>query len=157
MLAEERRLFYVACTRARERLVVTAVASPDDEGEQPSRFVHELGRDPVHKVGRPPRPLSLPGLVAELRRTVADPEKPGALRRAAASRLARLAAAEVDGRPVAPQADPATWWGMRTPQQLRPTAATARRAGRRLREHAAVAPATAPPSGSSSVRPAASG
>jgi len=113
MLAEERRLFYVACTRARERLVVTAVASPDDEGEQPSRFVHELGRDPVHKVGRPPRPLSMPGLVAELRRTVADPEKPGALRRAAASRLARLAAAEVGGRPVAPQADPATWWGMR--------------------------------------------
>ena len=113
MLAEERRLFYVACTRARERLVVTAVASPDDEGEQPSRFVHELGRDPVHNVGRPPRPLSMPGLVAELRRTVADPEKPGALRRAAASRLARLAAAEVGGRPVAPQAAPATWWGMR--------------------------------------------
>ena len=27
-LVEERRLFYVACTRARERLVVTAVASP---------------------------------------------------------------------------------------------------------------------------------
>ena len=34
---EERRLFYVACTRARQRPVVTAVASADDEGEQPSR------------------------------------------------------------------------------------------------------------------------
>ena len=44
LLAEERRLFYVACTRARQRLVVTAVASPDDEGEQPSRFLGELGR-----------------------------------------------------------------------------------------------------------------
>ena len=42
LLAEERRLFYVACTRARERLLVTAVASPEDDGEQPSRFVDEL-------------------------------------------------------------------------------------------------------------------
>ena len=45
LLLEERRLFYVACTRARQRLVVTAVASPDDEGEQPSRFLDELGVD----------------------------------------------------------------------------------------------------------------
>ena len=42
LLKEERRLFYVACTRARSRLVVTAVASADDEGEQPSRFLDEL-------------------------------------------------------------------------------------------------------------------
>ncbi len=34
VLAEERRLFYVAVTRARQRLVVTAVASPDEDGEQ---------------------------------------------------------------------------------------------------------------------------
>ena len=54
LLAEERRLFYVACTRARERLVVTAVASPDDEGEQPSRFLTELGVDgtPPSRAGR---------------------------------------------------------------------------------------------------------
>ena len=42
--AEERRLFYVACSRARERLVVTAVASGSDEGDQPSRFVAELAQ-----------------------------------------------------------------------------------------------------------------
>ena len=42
-LVEERRLFYVACTRAREQLVVTAVASRDDDGDQPSRFLDELG------------------------------------------------------------------------------------------------------------------
>ncbi len=74
MLAEERRLFYVACTRARERLLVTAVASPEDDGEQPSRFLEELAADRSHLQGRPARPLSLAGLVAELRRTVADPE-----------------------------------------------------------------------------------
>ena len=43
LLMEERRLFYVACTRARRRLVVSAVQSPDDDGEQPSRFLEELG------------------------------------------------------------------------------------------------------------------
>ena len=115
MLAEERRLFYVACTRARQRLVVTSVQSPDDDGEQPSRFVSELGVEVAHRQGRPTRPLSMAGLVAELRRTVANPEEPEPLRRAAARRLAVLAAADVEGRPVAPQADPATWWGLRAP------------------------------------------
>jgi RecB family exonuclease len=47
------------------------------------------------------------GLVAELRRTVADPDRSEALRTAAARRLARLS------RTLAPQADPATWWGTR--------------------------------------------
>ncbi len=41
-LAEERRLFYVAATRARRRLVVSAVSG---EEEQPSRFLDEL--DPI--------------------------------------------------------------------------------------------------------------
>ena len=42
-IAEERRLFYVACTRARRRLVVTAVAGTEGEGDEPSRFLTELG------------------------------------------------------------------------------------------------------------------
>ncbi|MGI8523828.1 MAG: ATP-dependent helicase [Nocardioides sp.] len=118
LLAEERRLFYVAATRARQRLVVTAVASPDDDGEQPSRFLHELGvREPVHHQGRPGRPLSLAGLVAELRRTLADSGQPEALRRAAAHRLAALAATEVHGRPLTTAADPASWWGLRAPSR----------------------------------------
>ncbi len=113
LLAEERRLFYVAATRAREVLLVSAVASPDDDGDQPSRFVAELGVAVRHVSGRPRRPLTVAGLVAELRRTVADPDSSDALRTAAARRLARLSAAEVGGRPLAPQADPATWWGTR--------------------------------------------
>jgi superfamily I DNA/RNA helicase/RecB family exonuclease len=111
LLAEERRLFYVACTRARERLLVTAVRSPDDDGEQPSRLIDELGVEVVGVRGRPERPLSLPGLIADLRRTVADDDSSRALRTAAAKRLAMLAAAEHRGRPLAAQAHPATWWG----------------------------------------------
>ena len=106
LLLEERRLFYVACTRARQRLVVTAVASADDDGEQPSRFLEELGVTVERVVGRPPRPLSLAGLVAELRRTLADPDTSEPLREAAARRLARLA-------PEVRMADPSTWWGTR--------------------------------------------
>ncbi|WP_110208651.1 ATP-dependent helicase [Nocardioides daejeonensis] len=113
LLAEERRLFYVACTRARTRLVVTAVRSPEDDGEQPSRFVTELGQEIVHRSGRPARPLSLSGLVAELRRTVADPASTPGLRDAAARRLARLARQRVGSLPLVPSADPATWWGTR--------------------------------------------
>jgi len=115
MLAEERRLFYVASTRARQRLVVTAVKSPDDEGEQPSRFLSELGRPLQHRIGRPLRPLSMDGLVAELRRTLADPAQPEPLRRAAARRLRLLADTDLHGRPLATGADPASWWGLRAP------------------------------------------
>ncbi len=114
LLLEERRLFYVACTRARQRLVVTAVRSPDDDGEQPSRFLEELGvNDVAHVVGRPARPLSMGGLVGELRRTAADPGEPEPLREAAARRLARLAGETVGHRQLVPHADPSTWWGTR--------------------------------------------
>lgn len=114
LLAEERRLFYVACTRARSRLVVTAVASPDDDGEQPSRFLDELGVEVHHRSGRPTRPLSLAGLVAELRRTLADPDSSSGLREAAARRLVRLRHERLGSQPLVPAADPATWWGTRS-------------------------------------------
>ena len=123
LVAEERRLFYVACTRARERLVVTAVKSPDDDGEQPSRFLDELGVNVVAVAGRPARPLSLAGMVAELRRTLADENQSETLRDAAARRLAALGAEVIDGRRVVPGADPTTWWGTRalsrSPQPIR--------------------------------------
>ncbi|MGC4894120.1 ATP-dependent helicase [Micromonospora sp. DT31] len=63
LLDEERRLFHVAISRARHRLLVTAVASAavggDDHEEQPSRFLHELAAgDPpaTGATGRGPDP-----------------------------------------------------------------------------------------------------
>ena len=97
LLNEERRLFYVAVTRARRHLVVTASGS-DDNQERPSRFLAELTGDNIEiedVAGATPRWLSLPALTADLRRAAADPERPPALRRAAAAQLARLAAAGV--------------------------------------------------------------
>ncbi len=113
LVADERRLFYVACTRARQRLVVTAVRSPEEDGDQPSRFLNDLALTPSMWQGRPRRPLSLHGLVADLRRTLAHPDTSEALKRAAAKRLAALAAAEAHDERLVPQADPANWWGLR--------------------------------------------
>ncbi|MET9407169.1 UvrD-helicase domain-containing protein [Streptomyces sp. NPDC002935] len=118
LLSEERRLFYVAATRARERLVVTAVKAPADDGDQPSRFLTELGVEPKDVTGRPRRPLSVAALVAELRATTVDPRVSENLRQAAARRLARLAAlADEDGRPLVPSAHPYRWWGMYEPTE----------------------------------------
>ncbi|MFD3514280.1 ATP-dependent helicase [Streptomyces sp. NPDC058657] len=116
LLAEERRLFYVAATRARERLVVTAVRAPADDGDQPSRFLTELGVEPRDVTGRPRRPLAVSALVAELRATTVDPDASEALRDAAARRLARLAALSDDnGQPMVPAAHPDHWWGLNEP------------------------------------------
>ncbi|GAA1606249.1 ATP-dependent DNA helicase [Saccharothrix algeriensis] len=116
LLHEERRLFYVAATRARRRLVVTAVDSGAvggaDGEDRPSRFLFELAppvkvdEDEVAELelARPPRALTLPALVAELRTAVAGPDP--ARRHAAARELARLAAAGVPG------AHPDSWWGL---------------------------------------------
>ncbi|MBQ0901643.1 ATP-dependent DNA helicase [Micromonospora sp. U21] len=176
LLDEERRLFHVAVSRARYRLLVTAVASAavggDDHEEQPSRFLHELGptapptppdgagpvdppappgprtgpptsgptgggtpnaaptgdgagtagedgdgepdRPGALPVTRPPRALTLPALVAELRTAITDPAAPAFRQRAAAAELARLAAAGVPG------AHPDDWWGLRALSDDRP-------------------------------------
>ncbi|MCP3756840.1 ATP-dependent DNA helicase [Streptomyces sp. TBY4] len=116
LLAEERRLFYVAATRARDRLVVTAVKAPAEDGDQPSRLLTELGVPVKDVTGRPRRPLAVPALVAELRATTVDPDASPALRDAAARRLARLAVLTDDeDRPLVPAAHPQRWWGLYEP------------------------------------------
>ncbi|MFE1380707.1 ATP-dependent helicase [Streptomyces sp. NPDC058740] len=116
LLAEERRLFYVAATRARDRLVVTAVKAPAEDGDQPSRFLTELGVEAKDVTGRPRRPLAVAALVAELRATTVDPDASPELRAAAAERLARLASLTDDeGAPLVPAAHPDRWWGLAEP------------------------------------------
>jgi superfamily I DNA/RNA helicase/RecB family exonuclease len=111
LLAEERRLFYVAVTRARRELVVTAVGAEDGE-DQPSRFLAELAGDDIEVervAGAGHRWLSLPALTAELRRSAADASLPDPVRTAAAGELARLAAAGVRG------ASPRHWYALTEP------------------------------------------
>ncbi|MGH3669680.1 MAG: UvrD-helicase domain-containing protein, partial [Pseudonocardiaceae bacterium] len=110
LLAEERRLLLMAASRARCRLLVSAVRGDD---EQPSRFLDELeGLEaggtvlPERVVAPRERGLSLPELVAELRRVCCDPAEDGAGRRSAAAGLAQLARAGVPG------AHPDSWYGL---------------------------------------------
>ena len=119
LLAEERRLCYLACTRARRTLLVSAVSGED---EQPSRFLDELdpepagrrGDDGARQVDRPPRALVLAELVGELRRAVCDDAAPAEQRERAAAQLARLADARVPG------AHPDDWYGLAPPSSQRP-------------------------------------
>ncbi|MBV2152123.1 ATP-dependent DNA helicase [Kitasatospora sp. SUK 42] len=156
LLGEERRLFYVAATRARERLIVTAVKAPADDGDEPSRFLRELYREDVDpRTGkvvrrtppvtvedvthRPRRPLSVAALVAELRAVTVDPARSPELRRAAAERLATLAAAtDEDGLPLVPAAHPDRWWGLddatTAPEPLRGADAPVRLSGSGLEQ-----------------------
>ncbi len=122
LLADERRLFYVAVTRARRWLLVTATA---DEETSPSRFLDELdpiGTDAAKTPGAPgstrstrpiersERSLDVGSLVAHLRSVVCteptDDTNSATRRAAAAHQLARLAAVG------APGADPSTWYGI---------------------------------------------
>ena len=125
LVVDERRLFYVAVTRARRRLLVTAVRSPLDDGERPSRFVSELGLPVPERVERPARLLSLSSLTGRLRRVLVDEGSPEPMREAAAASLARLAALGPDGLPLVVTAHPDQWWGMREPSPgsapVRPT------------------------------------
>ena len=111
LLAEERRLFYVAATRAQERLIVTAVESPREDGEQPSRFFTDLrtatGGRTLNSVGRPVHALSLRSAVARLR-LLAETGKSDLVRARAAVQLGQLA-----GHPAGAAAHPDRWWGLR--------------------------------------------
>src|SRR5690606_19244775 len=124
-LAEERRLFHMATSSACDQLLVTAVNTPDsDEVREPSRFIEELaathgiGITHIEGTGETPlaepevlghRLLSVPALVAELRRVVTDPGELGSRRRQAARQLNRLAGAGIPG------ADPDAWLALREP------------------------------------------
>lgn len=105
VLAEERRLFHLACSRTRDALVVTGVAD-DGEAGPPSRFLAELGLEATAPdPDRGPSP-SAASLVGELRSVGADPSQSPLVRDQAAAALARLA-------DQLPSAAPRTWWAAR--------------------------------------------
>ncbi|MGQ0837665.1 ATP-dependent helicase [Actinokineospora sp.] len=110
LLAEERRLLLVAASRARTKLLVSAVRG---EEEQPSRFLAELAgveatddAEALVPIAKPERALVLADLVGELRQVVCDNGVDQGRRGLAARQLARLAEAGIPG------AHPDSWYGL---------------------------------------------
>ncbi|MFN2613214.1 MAG: PD-(D/E)XK nuclease family protein, partial [Actinomycetota bacterium] len=98
-LDEERRLFGVATTRARRRLLVTAAReSSQREAMVPTPFLHQLGLE-WSAPPEIPEPLSRDEAEATWRRTLGDRAAAPETRAAALDALARL-----------PGVDPDSWW-----------------------------------------------
>lgn len=104
---EERRLFYLALSRASEKVLITAVGDLESEGEDaPSRFLEEMTEIEevisTHVNSRPNEVLTWRGVVSTLRKKGASDS--GA-REQSAARLAELIE-------FTSAADPNTWWGL---------------------------------------------
>lgn len=102
LLDDERRLFHVAITRARERLLITAVASED---EQPSQFFLEVVPDSEDlSYAQTPRGLTLTALVARLRQLAESSDEES--RKFSTALLGQI------GRAGVKAAEPTSWWGL---------------------------------------------
>ncbi len=117
LLREERNLFYVAATRARQQVTFTCIDQGDEGGDQPSRFIHDLIRVGVPDqvvTGYPRSRSSWSGLAAELRSVLANPESSESLKEAAGEFLHDM------GHSVGPE----NWWGLaeltRSTRPIRP-------------------------------------
>jgi superfamily I DNA/RNA helicase len=114
VLADELRSFHVAVSRARGRLLVTAVADTDSQPSPFCELVEPCDTDVDPRKVTTPSPLDLRGLVAQARSRLEASVLAGAPDPAAVAVLARLARAGVEG------ADPAQWHGLAEPSSDAP-------------------------------------
>ena len=104
--AEDRRVFYVALSRATKRCLVTTSPGPTRRGE-PSRFIEELmGEIPEIAQQEDLPPLTFAEASARYRRVLADTTKPKAERIAALAAIKKVC--ELD--PRCTSAQPSEWW-----------------------------------------------
>jgi len=104
--AEDRRVFYVALTRASRRCIVSASPGPTRKGS-PSRFVAEIAGVMPDIEARPESlPLTFSEAAARCRRVLADTSASPAERIAALATVARICAQD----PGCTTARPGEWW-----------------------------------------------
>ncbi len=103
---EDRRVFYVAVTRATRRCIVTTSPGPSRRGE-PSRFIEELiGEMPEVEAQGDRPPLTFGEAAAGYRRVLADPRNPRAERVAALAAIGAITRLDSSCR----AAQPSEWW-----------------------------------------------
>jgi ATP-dependent exoDNAse (exonuclease V) beta subunit len=103
---EDRRVFYVAITRATKRCILTTSPGPSRRGE-PSRFIEELtGEMPEVEARAELPPLTFTEAAGRYRRALADPSAARAERVAALDGIARINALD----PACSAARPSEWW-----------------------------------------------
>jgi ATP-dependent exoDNAse (exonuclease V) beta subunit len=104
--AEDRRVFYVAVTRATERVLVTTSPGPTRRGE-PSRYIEELtGEVPEVGVLDDLPPLTFTEAAARYRRALSNPSRPPSERVAALAGIAEVCKLDPD----CAAAQPSEWW-----------------------------------------------
>lgn len=124
VLHDELRMFALAVSRARHQVVLSATSNEDETESVLLRLAPDAHAAPV----TPVPPLTLRGLVGQLRRTLTSTAANEQNRAAAASGLAQLAVAEIPG------ADPDEWHGLAAPSTVTPLFAEA--------DHVRVSPST---------------
>ena len=105
--AEDRRVFYVAATRASYRCIVTTSPGPSRRGE-PSRFIAEIATEipEVETSTEDKAPLTFSEAAARYRKILGDPAAAPGRRVAALAGIARTC--ELD--PSCSAARPSEWW-----------------------------------------------
>lgn len=115
VIQEERRLFYVACTRAKEQLFVSSTSANSRSDVVPSRYLQQLLPGSDYDATKEPvdsARFTASQLVAQLRRVTLDATKSPELRQHAFMRLAYLAQVrDEQGALLFPEAHPDSWWG----------------------------------------------
>ena len=118
LLEEERKLFYVATSRAEEYLFISAINNEYEDRSIPSQFLYELSNSSEipHVMTFPQMSSSLNDLIIKLRRVLISDSSSPNLKKAAALRINQLLSAK-DGfaNSIAPNLAPEKWWGLKKP------------------------------------------
>jgi superfamily I DNA/RNA helicase/RecB family exonuclease len=112
IIAEDIRLFWVARSRAKEKLLVSAIKSDFSDLGEPSPLLYKLfGKEIIHVFGFPKKPLSLNAIVAHIRKLSQKNGLTPEFVQALAKRLNKISVAnDAFGRKVSFAADPSNWW-----------------------------------------------
>lgn len=118
IVQEERRLFYVACTRAKQFLFVSSTSANSRSDVVASRYLSQVlpgsEYDPKQPALDSPRYTAIQ-LIAQLRRIASNPSQGIETRTEAIRRLAFLAQQKDEaGELLFPEAHPDSWWGIPT-------------------------------------------